>query len=154
MCHISTFFNTSRGCDYTTSLGSLFKCLTILWEKKFFLMSNSDHPWHNLKPSLLILLLLPGERGWPSPHHNLLSGSCRAIKPPLTLLNLHPALPKEVQFILFPAQKDIFHNNYTYFALLNTVAKGITSYPANEALFKMQWPAEIIVSWLRSCPCG
>ena len=33
--------------------------------------------WYNMKPSPLVLLLLPGSRGQPPPRHNLPSGSCR-----------------------------------------------------------------------------
>ena len=72
--------NTSRDADPTTSLGSLFQCITTPPEKKFFLISNLTLSWHNLRPSPLILLLSPRRRGQPPPHHNLLSGSCREGK--------------------------------------------------------------------------
>jgi len=42
--------NISRGCDSTTSLGSLSQCLTTLSVKKFFLISNLNLPWCNLRP--------------------------------------------------------------------------------------------------------
>ena len=35
-CHIYFFLHTPRGSDSTTSLGSLFQCLTTLLEKEFF----------------------------------------------------------------------------------------------------------------------
>jgi len=44
------FLNTSRDGDSTTSLGSLFQCLTTLSVKKFFLISNLNLPWHSLRP--------------------------------------------------------------------------------------------------------
>ena len=52
------FFNTSRDGDSTTSLGSLFQCLTTVSVKKFFLISNLNFPWHNLRPLPLILSLV------------------------------------------------------------------------------------------------
>ena len=69
--------NTSRDGDFSTPLGSLCHCLSTLAEKKWFLTQNLNLPWCNLKPLPLILSLLPGRRGQPPPHHNLLSGSCR-----------------------------------------------------------------------------
>jgi len=36
--------------DFTTSMGSLCQCLTSLSEKEFFLIFNSNLPWHNLGP--------------------------------------------------------------------------------------------------------
>ena len=50
------FLNTSMDSDSTTSLGS--QCLTALSEKKFFLISNLNPFWCNLKPLPLALLLL------------------------------------------------------------------------------------------------
>ena len=49
------FLNTSRDGDSTTSLGILFQCLTTLSVKKFFLISNLNLPWLNLRPFHLIL---------------------------------------------------------------------------------------------------
>ena len=49
------FLNTSKDGDSTTSLGSLFQCLTTLSVKKCFLISNLNLPWHNLRPFPLIL---------------------------------------------------------------------------------------------------
>jgi len=56
--------NASRDGDSTTSLGSLFQCITTLLEKKSFLTPNLNLPWLNfqelvesgkisLEPSLL-----------------------------------------------------------------------------------------------------
>jgi len=42
--HIYMFLNTSRDSDSTTSLGSLFQCLTTLSIKKFFQISNLNLP--------------------------------------------------------------------------------------------------------------
>jgi len=42
--HLHVFLNTSRDGDSTTSLGSLFQCLTTLSVKKFFLISNLNLP--------------------------------------------------------------------------------------------------------------
>ena len=62
-CHIYMFFwNTSRDRDSTTPLGSRFQCLTTLSVEKFFLISNLNLPWHNLKPLPLILSLVTWEK--------------------------------------------------------------------------------------------
>ncbi len=45
--------------DSPTSLASAFQYLTTPSEKKFFLISNLNLPWQNLRPLLLILSLLP-----------------------------------------------------------------------------------------------
>ena len=70
-------FNTYRDGDSSTSLGSLFQCLSTLSEKKFFLTFNLNLPCHNLRPFPFVLSLLPGRRGQLPPCHNLLSGYCR-----------------------------------------------------------------------------
>jgi len=57
------FINTSRDGDSTTSLGSLFQCLTTLSVKKFFLISNLSLPWWNLRPFPLILSPITSENG-------------------------------------------------------------------------------------------
>lgn len=64
------FLNASGDRD---SVGSLFQCLTTLSEKKCFLVSSLNLSWPSLRPFPLALLLLPGRRGQPPPHHNLLS---------------------------------------------------------------------------------
>jgi len=46
-------------------------------EKYFVLTSNINPPWHNSRPSPLILSLLPGKRCRPPTRYNLLSGHCR-----------------------------------------------------------------------------
>ncbi|XP_068267934.1 protein EOLA1-like [Nyctibius grandis] len=48
--------------DSTTSLGSLFQCLTTLSRKKFFLISNLNLPLHNLRPLPLVLSLVTWEK--------------------------------------------------------------------------------------------
>ncbi|KAM7124178.1 COP9 signalosome complex subunit 5 isoform 2-T2 [Ciconia maguari] len=48
--------------DSTTFLGSLFQCLTTLPVKKFFLISNLNLPWHNLRPFPLVLWLVTWEK--------------------------------------------------------------------------------------------
>ena len=58
---LSTFtlyLNTSQDSDSTISLGSLLQCLITVSEKKFFLISNLNLPWSNLRPFLLVLLLM------------------------------------------------------------------------------------------------
>ncbi|KAK4810503.1 hypothetical protein QYF61_004283 [Mycteria americana] len=62
--------------DSTTSLGSLFQCLTTLSVKKFFLISNLNLPWHNLRPFPLILSLVTWEKR-PTP---------TSLQPPFRLL--------------------------------------------------------------------
>jgi len=74
------FLNSSRNGDSITSLGSPFQYLTTLLEKKFFLISNLNLPYCNLRPFPPILLLIPGRRGQPLLCHNLrhTAGSCLA----------------------------------------------------------------------------
>ena len=48
-------FKYLRDGDSTTSLGSLFQCLTNLLVKKFFLIPNVNLPWGNLRPFPLVL---------------------------------------------------------------------------------------------------
>ena len=54
--------NTSRDGDSTTSLGSLFQCLTTLSVKKCFLTSNLNLPWRNLRPFPLVLSPVTSEK--------------------------------------------------------------------------------------------
>ncbi|KAK4810582.1 hypothetical protein QYF61_007319 [Mycteria americana] len=54
--------NTSRDGDSTASPGSLFQCLTTLSVNKFFLMSNLNLPWCNLRPLPLVLSLVTWEK--------------------------------------------------------------------------------------------
>ena len=58
--------------DSPTSLARAFQYLSTPSEKKFFLLSNLNLPWHNLRPLLLVPSLLPGRRGQPSPRHSVL----------------------------------------------------------------------------------
>ncbi|KAK4807471.1 hypothetical protein QYF61_008239 [Mycteria americana] len=64
-----------RDGDSTTSLGSLFQCLTTLSVKKFFLMSNLNLPWRNWRPFPLILSLVTWEKRPTPPLDSLLSES-------------------------------------------------------------------------------
>ena len=65
--HPQVFLNTSRDGDFTTSPGSPFQCLATLSVKKFFLISNLNLPWRNLrlissskfKPQALLLSASP-----------------------------------------------------------------------------------------------
>ena len=78
------FLSTSRDSDCTTIL---CQCSTILTEKKFYLISNLNLPWHSLKPLPLILLLLPDRRSQllTSPQHPF-GELQRAIMSPPSLL--------------------------------------------------------------------
>ncbi|XP_064911793.1 ankyrin repeat domain-containing protein 66 isoform X1 [Columba livia] len=51
-----------RDGDSTTALGSLFQCLTTFSMKKYFLISNVNLPWCNLRPFPLILSLATWEK--------------------------------------------------------------------------------------------
>jgi len=68
-------WDTSRDGDSASSLGSCANT-SLLFGEKIVPNIQPDLPWHNLRLSPLVLLLLSGSRGWPPPHHNLLSGSC------------------------------------------------------------------------------
>ena len=54
--------NTSRECDSTTTLCSLFQCLITFLVEKFFLIHNLNLPWCNLRPSALVLSLVTWEK--------------------------------------------------------------------------------------------
>jgi len=58
-----------RGCK--ASLGGLFQHVTALLEKKCFLISILNIPWHGLRPFPLIFSQLPRRRGRPPPRYNL-----------------------------------------------------------------------------------
>ncbi|KAK4832220.1 hypothetical protein QYF61_021067, partial [Mycteria americana] len=79
--------NTSRDGNSTTSLGSLFQCLTTLSVNKFFLISNLNPPWCNLRPFPLVLSLVTWEKRptptWLQPPYRQLK---RAGRFPLSLL--------------------------------------------------------------------
>jgi len=55
------FLSTARDSDSTTSLGSLCHCLKTLSEK-FYLMSNLNLSWYNLRPLTIILLVVTWEK--------------------------------------------------------------------------------------------
>lgn len=67
---------TGKAWHYATSLGSIFRCLTTLLMKKFFLNPNLKLPCFNLSPFPHILSLATWEKAYTS-FCNLLSGSCR-----------------------------------------------------------------------------
>ena len=52
------FLNTSSNSDSITSLGSPFQHLITLSEKKFFIISNLNLLWHNLRPFYLALSVI------------------------------------------------------------------------------------------------
>jgi len=81
------FFNPSRDGDSPTALGSLFQCLTTLSGKKFFLIFNLNLPWCNLRPLLLVLSLVTGEKRPTPPHYTLLSGGWRELSGPPSALS-------------------------------------------------------------------
>ena len=56
------FLSTSRSSDSTTSMGSLFHYLTALPENNFFLISNLNIPWQNLRLLPLALTLVNWEK--------------------------------------------------------------------------------------------
>ena len=60
---LTRLLSTSTDSDSTTSLGSPCQCITTLSENKCFLISNLNLPWHNMRPSPLILSLLPQRSG-------------------------------------------------------------------------------------------
>ena len=53
--YLQVFLNTSRDADSTTSLDSLFQCLTTLSVKKSFQISSLNLPWCSLRPVTLSL---------------------------------------------------------------------------------------------------
>ena len=92
------FLNPSRDGDSTTALGSLVQCLATLAVKTFFLISNLNLPWCNLRPLPLFLLLVTWEKR-PTPHLTTTSfqGAVESDKvspqPPL-LQTEQPQLPQ------------------------------------------------------------
>lgn len=80
--------------DSTTFLANLFQCLSTPSVKKFFLKSNLNLPSCNLKPFSLILL--PRRRDRRPPGHSLLSGGCRILRCPLSLLFLRLNIPSSL----------------------------------------------------------
>ncbi|KAK4829606.1 hypothetical protein QYF61_005706, partial [Mycteria americana] len=69
--------------DSTTSLGSLFQCLITLSGKKFFLISNLNLPWRNLRPFPLVLSLVVVESKKVSPQPPLLQAKQPQLPQPL-----------------------------------------------------------------------
>ena len=70
-------WNASRDGDSTTSLGSLFRCLTTVLIKKFFLIPSLNLCLHNLRPFLSSYQFSLERRDWQPSCYNLLWGSCR-----------------------------------------------------------------------------
>ena len=66
--------------------GQLCHCLTALWEKELFLTANLNLPWHNVRPSPLVLRLFPGSRGRPHLTQPPFRSLQRARRSPLSLL--------------------------------------------------------------------
>ena len=62
MTMFSWVLNISKSGDSTTSLGSLFQCLTTLTVKKVFLMFKFNFTYFSLCPLLLLLSLVTTER--------------------------------------------------------------------------------------------
>ena len=95
------FLNTFRDGDSTTYLGSLFQCLTTLSVKKFFLISNLNLPWLNLRPFHLVLSPVTSEK---RPTSFLLYTPFRywrrAIRSPLNLLFPQIKQPQFLQSLL------------------------------------------------------
>jgi len=60
--HLHVFWTPPGMVDSTTSLSSLFRCLTTHSVKKFFLTSTLNVPWRNLRPLPLLLLLVSWEK--------------------------------------------------------------------------------------------
>ena len=89
--HLHVFFNTSSKGDSTTSLSSLFQCLTTLSGKKFFLISNPKLPWRNLRPLPLVPSLATWEKR-PTPASLLV---CYVFRTDLSLIDSHGCCSKE-----------------------------------------------------------
>lgn len=87
-------FKYSRDTD-STSLGSLFQCLTTLSVRKLFLISSVNLPWCNLGSFALLLL---GRRDKPSPCYSLFSGGCRVREGHWALGLVEPQRPMEMRF--------------------------------------------------------
>ena len=73
--------------------GQLCRCLTALWQKELFLTTNLNLPWHNVRPSPLVLRLFPGSRGRPHLTQPPFRSLQRARRSPLSLLFSRPNSP-------------------------------------------------------------
>ncbi|KAK4829053.1 hypothetical protein QYF61_001858 [Mycteria americana] len=74
-----------RDGDSTTSLGSLFQCLTTLSVKKNFLRSSLNLPWRNLRPFPLVLSLVVVESNKVSPQPPFLQVKQPQLPQPLLI---------------------------------------------------------------------
>lgn len=62
-CHVHPSHKSLQGVDLMTSMSNHFQCLTSLYWKKSFLMSNLNLPWNNLRSFLCVLSLVTWEKG-------------------------------------------------------------------------------------------
>lgn len=82
-CHTYTSLKSLQGCQLYHFPGHSVQCLTSLLVKTFFLMSNLNLPWCNLRLFLLVMLLISWEKRLTP---ILLPGSCRVMRSTLFLL--------------------------------------------------------------------
>ncbi|KAK4826066.1 hypothetical protein QYF61_005025 [Mycteria americana] len=112
--------------DSTTSLGSLFQCLTTLSVKKFFLISRLNLPWRNLRPFPLILSLVTWEKR-PTP---------TSLQPPFRLNNpssLIRLLLQTLHQLCYPSLDTLQHLNVSLVVggpKLNTGFEGHDHFPS------------------------
>ncbi|KAK4814524.1 hypothetical protein QYF61_021625 [Mycteria americana] len=88
------FLNSSRDGDSTTSLGSLFQCLMTLSVKKFFLISNLNLSWSNLRPFPLVPSLAAVESDEVSPQPPFLQAKQPQVPQPLPISLVLQTLPQ------------------------------------------------------------
>jgi len=69
--------NTSRDSDSSTSLGSLFQCITTPSENNFFPNILTEPPFAQVKAITSGPIAVIGEKRLTPTHHQLLPGSCR-----------------------------------------------------------------------------
>ena len=110
--YLHIFLNTSRHGDSTTSLGSLFQYFTTRSVKEFFLTSNLNLPWHNLRPFPLILSLVTWEKSWSLKPQGTFSMILSFLIPPPWLL-LEGFTPSHNAFFFCePLNWSWFHLNH------------------------------------------
>jgi len=81
-----------RDDDSTVSLGNLFQCLKTLSVKKFFLLSNPNLSWCNLRPFPLVLSLATCEKR-ATASFQVVVGSSKASPQPPFLWAKQPEFP-------------------------------------------------------------
>ncbi|KAK4828136.1 hypothetical protein QYF61_023934 [Mycteria americana] len=114
--------------DSTTSLGSLFQCLTTLSVNKFILISNLSLQWHNLKPFPLLLSLVVVERDKVSPQPPFL----QANQPQFPQLLLIRLVLQTLHQLQCPSLDTLQHLNVSLVVRspkLNTVFEGDDHFP-------------------------